>query len=69
MSNVSTEPPFLHMEVLMISERTFGGLIHGQTIEDMGRKLAGVIEDFDRAVNIEALRLAKKLGKHSLSQR
>ena len=69
MSNVSTEPPFLHMEVLMIAERTFGGLIHGQTIEDMGRKLAGVIEDFDRAVNIEALRLAKKLGKHSLSQR
>ena len=53
----------------MVAERTFGGLIHGETIEDMGRKLAGVIEDFDRAVNIEALHLAKKLGKHSLSQR
>ena len=53
----------------MVAERSFGGLIHGETIEDMGRKLARVIEDFDRAVNIEALRLTKKKGKHSLSQR
>ena len=68
MSNVSKQPAFLHMEVLMVAERTFGGLIHGETIEDMGRKLARVIEDFDRALNIEALRLAKKRGKHSLSQ-
>ena len=46
-----------------------GVLVHGQTIEDIGRKLTEVIEDFDRAVNIEALRLAKKIGKHPLSQR
>ena len=69
MSNVSKQPTFPYLEVLMVAERTFGGLIHGETIEDMGRKLARVIEDFDRALNIEALRLAKKRGKHSLSQR
>ena len=69
MSNVSKQSSPLHSEVLIVAERTFGGLIHGETIEEMGRKLTGVIEDFDRAVNIEALRLAKKIGKHSLSQR
>ena len=53
----------------MVVERTFGGLIPGETIEDMSRKLAEVIEDFDRAVNIEALRQTKKMGKHSLFQR
>ena len=52
-----------------LAERSFGGLIHGETIEDMGRKLVEVIEDFDRAMDIEALRQTKKMGKHSLSQR
>ena len=32
----------------------------------MDRELAKVIEDFDRAVNVEALRLAKETGKHAL---
>jgi hypothetical protein len=30
----------------------------------MDRELTRVIEDFDRAVDVEALRLAKKNGKH-----
>jgi hypothetical protein len=34
----------------------------------MDRELTSVIEDFDRVVNVEALRLAKKNGKHPLSQ-
>ena len=34
----------------------------------MDRELTKVIEDFDRAVNVEALRLAKETGKHALSQ-
>ena len=39
-----------------------------EVIEEMGRELTKVIEDFDRAVNVEALRLAKETGKHALSQ-
>jgi len=34
----------------------------------MDNELTKVIEDFDRAVNVEALRLAKETGKHALSQ-
>ena len=34
----------------------------------MGKDLTKVIEDFDRAVNVEALRLVKETGTHSLSQ-
>jgi len=47
--------------------RTVGGLVHPQTIGEMDKELASVIEDFDRAVNVEALRLAKETGRHSLS--
>jgi hypothetical protein len=36
-------------------------------IEEMDRELTKVIEDFDRAVNIEALRQTKETGEHSLS--
>jgi len=45
-----------------------GGLIHPETIEEMEGELTKVIEDFDRAVNVGALRLAKEAGKHSSSQ-
>ena len=34
----------------------------------MDRELTKVIEDFDRAVNVEALRLAKETGMLALSQ-
>ena len=34
----------------------------------MDSELTKVIEDFDRAVNVEALQLAKEAGKHVLSQ-
>jgi len=54
-------------QVLMIVERTIGGLAHPETIEEMDLELSKVIEDFDRAVNVEALRLVKEAGKYSLS--
>ena len=44
-----------------------GGLVYPETMEEMERELAKAIEDFDRAVDVEALRLVKKTGKHSLS--
>jgi len=47
---------------------TVGGLVHPQMIGEIDKELTRVIEDFDRAVNVEALRLAKETGTHSLSQ-
>ena len=59
--------------MLMIAERTLSGLVHPERIEEMDRELTKVIEDFDRAMNVEALRLAKETlhlaketSKHSL---
>ena len=52
----------------MAAARTVGGLVYQETIEEMDRELTKVIEDFDRAVNVEALRLAKEAGTHTLLQ-
>ena len=41
------------------------GLAHQQRVEEMDRELTKVIEDFDRAINVEALRLAKGTSEHS----
>jgi len=54
--------------MLMNAARTVGGPVYQETIEEMDSELTKVIEDFDRAVNVEALRLAKEAGKHILSQ-
>ena len=51
---------------LMIAERTLSGLVRLQKIEEMDGELTKVIEDFDRAVNVEALHLAKKTSKQML---
>jgi hypothetical protein len=51
--------------VLIIAERTLGGLVHPEKIEEMGNALKKVIEDVDRALNVEALRSVKKAGRHS----
>jgi len=50
----------------MIAERTLGGLVHLEKIEEMDEELTKVIEDFDRAVNVEALRVAKETSKQTL---
>ena len=66
MSNVGVSVcsyPFWIWQVLMIAVRAVGGLVYPEVIEEMDRELAKVIEDFDRAVNVEALRLAKETGK------
>ena len=50
----------------MITARTVGGPAHPEKIEEMDRELTRVIEDFNQAVDVESLRLAKKNGKHIL---
>jgi hypothetical protein len=59
---------YLIWKLLMSIARTVGGLVNPETIGEMDKELTKVIEDFDRAVNVEALRLAKETGTHSLSQ-
>ena len=57
--------------MLMIAERTKDGLINSEKremIEKLDEELTKVIEDFERAVNVESLRLVKETGKHSLLQ-
>jgi len=54
------------VQLLMIAERTLGGLVRPEKIEEMDEELTKVIEDFDRAVNVEALRLAKETSKQML---
>jgi len=57
--------------MLMIAERTGDAFIHSkekEMIEEMDGELAKVIEDFMRAVDVEALRLTTRIGKHLLSQ-
>jgi hypothetical protein len=39
-----------------------------EIMEEMDRELAKVIEDFDRAVNVEALHLANDASKRPSSQ-
>ena len=53
--------------VLMTTARTVGGPAHPEKIEEMDRELTKVIEDFNHAVDVEVLRLAKKHGKHLLT--
>jgi hypothetical protein len=58
-------------QILRTAERTKDGLINlkdNEKIESMVGELTNVIEDFDRAVDIEGLRQAKDTGKHSLLQ-
>ena len=48
-----------------MAERTLSGLAHPQKVEVMDKELTKVIEDFDRAINVEALRLAKGTSEYS----
>ena len=57
--------------MLMIAERAGDAFIYSKEkvmMEEMDGELAKVIEDFMRAVDVEALRLAIRIGKHLLSQ-
>ena len=44
--------------------RATGGPAYRGKIEELEKELTKVIEDFSRAVDVEALRLAKETGKH-----
>ena len=48
----------------MIVARTVSGLVAPSTIEEMEKDLTKVIKDFNRAVNVEALRRIKETGEH-----
>ena len=52
----------------MIAARTIGGPVYPEMIEEMNKELNDVIEDFDRAVYVEALRLANETSKLSFYQ-
>ena len=51
-----------------VVEGKIGGPVYREALEEMDRNLTKVIEDFDRAINVEALRLVKETGKHALTQ-
>ena len=48
------------VQLLMITKRMLGGLVHPEKIEEMDKELTKVIEDFDCTVNVEALHLASE---------
>ena len=51
----------------MIAARTIDGPAYPEMIEEIDRELTKVIEDFDRAMNFEALRLANETSELSFS--
>ena len=48
----------------MIAARIISGPAYPEMIEEIDRELTKVIEDFNHAVDLEALRLCKNIGKH-----
>jgi len=54
------------VQLLMIAERALSGLVRPKKIEEMDEELSKVIEDFDRAVNVEALRVIKETSKQKV---
>ncbi len=54
--------------MLMITARTIGGPAYQEMIEEMDKELNNIIEDFDRAVYVEALRIVNETSKRSFSQ-
>ena len=52
----------------MTAAKTIGGPEYPEMIEEMDRELTMVLEEFDRAMNFEILRLANETSKLSFSQ-
>ena len=62
---------FWVLQMLMIAERAGDALIHSkdkEMMEEMDGELGSVIEDFLHAIDVEALSLAKRIGKRTSSQ-
>ncbi len=58
-------------QMLMIAERAGDALFSSKdkdSMKEMDEELANVMKHFLNAVNVEALRLARRIGRHSLSQ-
>jgi len=49
--------------VLMIAARTISGPAYPEMFEEVDKELTKVIEDFDRALYVEALRIADETSK------
>ena len=54
------------VDLTVADNTTAGGPAYREKIEEIDSELTKVTEDFGRAVNIEALRLAKNAGTHLL---
>ena len=54
--------------MLTIAAGTIGGPAYLEMIEEMDRELTKVIEDFDCAMNFEALRLANEASEFAFSR-
>jgi hypothetical protein len=54
--------------MLTTAARTIGGPMYNEMIEEIDRELTEIIEDFDRAVGVEALHLANETSKLSFYQ-
>ena len=52
----------------MITARMGGGSAWLEAIEDVDGELTKVIEDFDRAMNVDTLRRTKETGVYTLPQ-
>ena len=52
----------------MIAARRIGGPAYSEMIEEIDGELIKVIDDFDRAMYVETLRLATETSKLSFSQ-
>ena len=53
------------VKLLMMAERTLGGLVCPEEIEEMDKELTKVIEDFDCAVNVEALHAIQETSEQT----
>ena len=51
----------------MTAARTIGGPAYPEMIDEIDKELTKVIEDFDRALYAEAVRLANETSKLSIS--
>ena len=52
----------------MVVARTIGGPSYQEMMEEMDGELTKIIEDFDRAINFEALRIVNETSKLSFPQ-
>src|SRR5258706_599679 len=69
--HLSRRSLFWDLQMLMIAERTGVALFSSKdkdSMKAMDGQLANVIKAFLNAVNVEALRIARRIGRYSLSQ-